>query len=113
MHTNLGSRADAVGVLAIAATGALLVALVVAVHALRPVEEKDVSEDNLRKLLTDAYQGDKRAGSDGVNLLIGQLHRRKETNKTRADRLRAVIFVAAVAALIAVVEVALAVEAVT
>jgi hypothetical protein len=113
VHNQLGAKAGTVSGLAIAATVALVLALTMAVYALRPEEEQDVSEENLRKLLTRGYKGDLKAGADGVNLLIGQLNRRKATNKTRTDRLTAVIIFAGVAALIAFLEVALAVEAVT
>ncbi len=113
VHTRLGSKAGTVSGLAIAATALLVVALFTAVSALRTMDEQDVSEENLRKLLRRAYTGDRKAGSEGVNLLIGQLNRRKATNKVREHRLWAVIITVAAATLIAILEVALAVEAVT
>ena len=113
VHDHLGSRAGEVSILAIAATGVLVAALVVTVYALRPLDEDDVSEASLRKLLTRGFTGDRKAGADGVNLLIGQLESRGETNKIRAKRLTGVIWACSIAAFVAFVEVALAVEAVT
>lgn len=113
VHSELGSTGDIVSALAIGATVLLLLALGTALHALRPQDEDDVSEANLRNLLRRGYSGDNKAGSDGVNLLIGELHRRKNTNATRVERLTKVIVVSAIAAAVAIAEVAVAVAAVT
>jgi hypothetical protein len=113
VHEKLGDRAGTIQGLAIAATVALLITMAATLHALRPIDEQDVSEENLRELLTRGYRGDRKTGADGVNLMIGQLERRKSKNKVRTDRLSIVIGLVGVTVLIAFVEVALAVEAVT
>lgn len=113
IHDKLGSNAGAVQGLAIGATVLLVATMVVTLNALRPLDEEATSEDNLRDLLERGFTGDERAGADGVNLMIGELHRRKKTNKIRNNRLTVVIVATAVTALVAFVQVVLAVEAIT
>ena len=113
LSPNLGSQAHAVRDAAIVATAALLVAMITAVLALRTQDEADVSEENLRELLIETYSGDGQAAGKGINLLIGQLQRRKTANAQRDSRLTVVMWVSAVAAAIAIVEIAIAVEVVT
>jgi hypothetical protein len=113
VHEKLGSQAGTVQALAIGATVLLVITLAVTLIALRPQDEDDVSESNLRDLLTRGFQGDERTGADGVNLMIGQLNRRKATNGVRHDRLLAVIVTTGITVLVAFVQVALTVEAVT
>jgi len=113
VHSNLGSKQGTVAGLAIASAVLLVIALFTAIWALAPQDEKDVSEDNLRSLARQAYEGDRSAGARGVNLLIGQLNRRKETNAERHRRMVVLMWVAGAGAFIAFLEVALAVEAVT
>ena len=113
VHEKLGSQASTVQGLAIAATAMLVVAMIATLNALRPIDEHDVSEIKLRELLERGYSGDSQAGADGINLMIGQLHRRRSTNEKRTDRLNAQIVVIGITVLVAFVQVALAVEAVT
>lgn len=113
IHEKLGSTADVVGGLAIAATVGLVLCLGAAIHALRSLRESAVSEENLRDLARRAYQGDTQAGARGVNLLIGELHRRKVQNKARNERLKAVILLTFLTVAVTIAQLAFAVEAVT
>jgi hypothetical protein len=112
VHEKLGSKAGTVQGLAIAATVLLVLALACTLNALRAVDEEDVSEAKLAHLLERGYTGDQKTGADGVNLMIGQLHRRKATNETRTTRLTFVIWTVGLTALVAFVQVAVAVETV-
>jgi hypothetical protein len=111
VHEKLGSYASALEYLAVAATLLLVGTMVATLHALRPHDEQEVSDAKLRDLLQRGFRGDERVGAEGINLMIGQLKRRQRTNKARHDRLRVVIVMTGVTALVAFVQIALAVEA--
>jgi hypothetical protein len=113
IHEKLGSTAETVRWLAIGGALLLVITMGVTLNALRPLDENVVSEDNLRKLLERGFTGDERAGADGVNLMIGELHSRKQTNKVRNERLVVAMALTAATILVAFVQIWLAVEAVT
>jgi hypothetical protein len=113
VHEKLGSYASALEYLAIVATLLLVGTMVATLHALRPHDEQEVSDAKLRDLLNRGFRGDERVGAEGINLMIGQLNRRQCTNNVRHDRLKVVIVMTGVTALVAFVQVALAVEALT
>jgi hypothetical protein len=113
VHEKLGDYIGAVEGLAIAATVLLVGTMVATLHALRPHDEQEVSDTKLRDLLNRGFRGDERVGAEGINLMIGQLNRRQRTNKVRHDRLKFVIVMTGVTALVAFVQVVLAVEALT
>jgi hypothetical protein len=114
VHSRLGKFAtDALPFLAWVAAGGLVIALLATIWALTTKTEHDLPGDKLRAYLERGFLGDVKAGPDGINLLIGLLVRRQDTNRTRVFRLRIVILMSALVGLACFLEILLAVGSVT
>ncbi|MCW2952731.1 MAG: hypothetical protein JWQ48_1901 [Conexibacter sp.] len=105
----LGSWDTVFQVLVVTSAALLLITLASAVWALLPQSEADVPVERLREFLRQAHAGGSEAGTAAVNFMIGQVERRRRTNRERNRRLSVVVWLVALSAFVSVLEIGLAV----